>query len=145
MNTSYGWKIVAPLSGIISLVSLFLPVVSINASAFGFEIASSELTLLNIADMASTVGESPDGIYLIMAVIAVGALLSVISITVHYAVAVLGALVQTSGAGILLYSIYSEGIFVSFNALGVEAGISPSIGLFGLIIASVLGLSTLAL
>ena len=145
MISKFAWRAAAGVSGVLGIISLFFPIISVEAEAFGYDIASDELTLADLADLASSFGGSASDVYLLMALIGAGSIILLIGAVTQYVIAVIGSFVQSGGVGLLIYNLWSEGAFSSMSALGAELSASPSIGLFGLIIASIVGLSTLAM
>lgn len=133
--------ILGMLSGILGFAGLFLPVVRIGVDAFGVTLSSATMTIWGIADLADQLGEHPGGVYLLVAIIAIGSFLIIVGPAVHRGATLLGILLQGGGAGYLAYEIWIGG----FAWFGIDVTTSPEIGMFVLLVAPILALVGLAL
>ena len=140
-GSPYGWRIGGLASGVLGLLGLVLPVVDVEVTAIGVQIATTTLTVWELADVAETAGHDPTGVYVLIGVIAIGSVVALLGAARSYRLAAIGVLLQVGGVGYLVYSLS----FGRRAFLGIEATVYPEIGLFALLLAAGIGLLSLVL
>lgn len=137
----FALRLAGLISGCLGLLGLGLPLLQINVEAFGFEVARMTMTIWNLADIAEVAGEAPSGIYLLTGVIAIGSIIDIVGVGRSVVLEYVGSIIQVGGIGYLVYNLW----FGSVGFIGVEAIVTPEIGVFVLTIAAFCGLATFLL
>jgi len=123
------WEKFAVVSGVLGMISaLFLPMINVPLAG--------GITLLNAADLAELIGESAAPMYAVLLGLIVGSSLLIAGGLKEYKYTIVGAAIQSLTVGGVVVYMISEGL------IGGELA-SAGIGLYGLVIAAIIGVASL--